>query len=236
LNKTDFRFGKLMLESPAISARTLLGVQGPGRFLGELDLLTGQASFTTAVVREPGEVLAVPVDRLRQVVSSEPSLSDLLLRACLFRRSMLIGLGSGLRIIGSRHSPASRRLRDFAARNRLPHTWVDIEEDRAAKSLMRELGFTPEEAPVVIWGREQVLRNPSNTELARAIGLRARATPEDVLDLLVVARGRPASPPPFTARRRACSRSCSTPSPPAVRPAPRRESRTTSDSRLGELR
>jgi hypothetical protein len=110
-----------MLESPAISARTLLGVQGPGRFLGELDLLTGQASFTTAVVREPGEVLAVPVDRLRQVVSSEPSLSDLLLRACLFRRSMLIGLGSGLRIIGSRHSPASRRLRDFAARNRLPH-------------------------------------------------------------------------------------------------------------------
>ena len=35
-------------------------VHGPGRFLGEIGLLEGQASFLTAVVREPGEVLADP--------------------------------------------------------------------------------------------------------------------------------------------------------------------------------
>src|ERR1700712_1226431 len=43
----------------------LIAAHGPGRFLGELDLLTGETSFVSAVVREPGEILAVPVERLR---------------------------------------------------------------------------------------------------------------------------------------------------------------------------
>ena len=167
----------------------LIGLHGRGRFLGELNLFTGQASFTTAVVREPGEVLAVPVEGLRQVVSTEPSLADLLLRACLIRRSMLIGLGSGLKIVGSRHSPDSRRLRDFVARNRLPHAWIDVEEDEAAESYLRELGVAPEEAPIVVVGGRRILRNPSNGELARAIGLRAPSSDDAVSDLLIVGAG-----------------------------------------------
>ena len=95
-------------------------MHGPGRFLGELNLLTGQAAFLTAVVREPGAVLAVPVERLRELVADDPALGDLILRAFLARRSLLIELGAGLRIVGSRYSPDTRRLREFAARNRLP--------------------------------------------------------------------------------------------------------------------
>src|SRR3954471_1747643 len=72
----------------------LIAVHGPGRFLGELGLLTGQAALFTAVVREPGEVLAVPVERLRDLVQQDPNLADLILRAYLLRREFLIGLGA----------------------------------------------------------------------------------------------------------------------------------------------
>jgi thioredoxin reductase (NADPH) len=81
----------------------LIAVHGPRRFLGELGLLSGQAAFFTAVVREPGEVLAVPVERLRQLVSQDTTLGDLILRAYLIRREILIGLGAGLKIVGSRY-------------------------------------------------------------------------------------------------------------------------------------
>jgi hypothetical protein len=43
-------------------AERVVSVHGPGRFLGELSLLTGQAAPVTAMVRHPGAVLAVPVD------------------------------------------------------------------------------------------------------------------------------------------------------------------------------
>ena len=119
----------------------MIAVHGPGRFLGEVGLLTGQAAFFTAVVHEPGEVLALPVERLHEVVVREPGLGDLILHAFLLRRSMLIGLGAGFRIVGSRYSPDTRRLREFAARNRLPHHWIDLEQDEEAEAVLNQLGI-----------------------------------------------------------------------------------------------
>ena len=165
-----------------------IAVHGERRFLGELGLLTGQAAFFTAVVREPGEVLAVPVDQVRALVVGDPALGDLILHAYLLRRELLIGLGAGFRIVGSRFSPDARRLREFAARNRLPHRWIDLEQDAAAEALLRAVGVAPAETPVVIW-RGRVLRNPSTEELARAVGLPAPATDRTVCDLLVVGGG-----------------------------------------------
>jgi thioredoxin reductase (NADPH) len=84
-------------------ARTI-GVFLEGRFLGELNMLTGQAMYLTAVVREGGEVLAITRDRLKEIVTEEPNLSDVILKAFLARRTYMIRTGLGLRIIGSRHS------------------------------------------------------------------------------------------------------------------------------------
>jgi thioredoxin reductase (NADPH) len=174
----------------ADSGERAIAVHGPGRFLGEIGMLTGQALLLSAVVREAGEVLDVPIDGLRDAVSADPALGDLILRACLIRRSLHVMLGVGLRIVGSRHSPDARRLREFAARNRLPHRWLDLEEDRDADRLVEELGITPAELPVVIWRGTQVLRNPSNEELAQLIGLRQQPTSSHpVCDLLVVGAG-----------------------------------------------
>jgi thioredoxin reductase (NADPH) len=164
-------------------------LHGPRRFLGEVNVLTGEASFVTAVVHQPGEVLAVPVASLRRIADEDPELANVILRAYLLRRSLLIGMGVGLRILGSRYSPDTRRLREFCARNRIPHRWIDLERDTASEALLQELGVSPEETPVVLWGGEQALRNPSTAELAALIGLRPGDTPGRVCDLLIVGAG-----------------------------------------------
>jgi len=167
----------------------LVSVHGQHRFLGELGLLTGEATFYSAVAVEPGEVLVVPVDQLRALVASDPDFGDLILRAFLIRRSILIGLGVGLRIVGSRYSADARRLRDFAARNRLPAQWLDVEEDRGAEALLTQLGVPPQDTPIVILYGQRLLRNPSNAELAAAIGLPAPSPPRGNCELLVVGSG-----------------------------------------------
>jgi thioredoxin reductase (NADPH) len=167
----------------------VIGVHGPDRFLGELGLLTGQAVFVTAVVRQSGEVLIVPAERLRELLARDSALADLILRAYLLRRSLLIELGAGFRIVGSRFSPDTRRLREFAARNRLPHRFIDLEEDKAAEAILRQMGVKPRETPVVIWRADRVLRNPSNGELAQLLGLRRPALAIEVADLIIVGAG-----------------------------------------------
>lgn len=87
--------------------RRILRVHGPGRFLGELGLLDGQVAFFTAEVIEDGEVLVVPAERVRALVAHDLVLSDLILRAYLVRRHLLIGLGSG----SGSSAPAIPRIR-----------------------------------------------------------------------------------------------------------------------------
>jgi thioredoxin reductase (NADPH) len=166
---------------------SVFAVHGRGRFLGELSLITGQAALLTAVVREPGEVFVAPAEELRGFVTRDADLGDIVLRAFLLRREILIGAGVGLRIVGSRYSPDTRRLRDLCARNRVPHRWLDLEIDPGAEELIRRLGVTPEETPVVI-SADHVLRNPTNAELAAVVGLRhVSGTPS--VDLVVVGAG-----------------------------------------------
>jgi thioredoxin reductase (NADPH) len=167
----------------------IIRVHGPGRFLGELGLLQGQPSFVTSVAIEPGEVLSVPADRLSDVVSNDPVLGDIVLRAYLVRRSELIRLGVGLTIIGSCFSPDARRLRDFLARNRIPYRWTDLEQDAQAEELLKRFEVGPEDTPVVIWRRRELLRNPSNGELARLIGLSRLTSEVTRADLIVVGAG-----------------------------------------------
>lgn len=167
----------------------VIAVHGRGRFVGDLSMLTGQAAYVTAVAQTDLEVLEIPYDRLKEAVSQDQALGDLILRAFILRRSIHAGLGVGLRIIGSRHSVDTRRLRDFASCNRIPYRWEDLEEDPEAEASVQAFGIPPDQTPVVIWKGRTVLRNPSTTELAELIGLRADSLPRDAHDLLVVGAG-----------------------------------------------
>ena len=134
-------------------------------------------------------MLAIPADDLRTIVMDDPGFSDFLLRAFLLLRSHLVELGAGLKIVGSHFSPDTRRLRQFAARSRLPHDWIDVEKDPIAESLLRQFNIRPEETPVVIWKGTEILRNPSNADLARVLGIGDELDPEANYDLVVVGSG-----------------------------------------------
>jgi thioredoxin reductase (NADPH) len=181
--------GKVAVIDDFGGEQRIVRVHGRRRFLGEIGLLKGERSFVTTVACEPGEVLAIPVENLPAAIKHDPVLGDLILRAYLIRRSLLIGAGAGFRIIGSCYSPDTRRLREFAARNRLPYRWIDLETDKQAETLLDRFGITPADTPVVIWRGEQVLRNPSNAELAKLVGLRTADPPRMTCDLVVVGAG-----------------------------------------------
>jgi thioredoxin reductase (NADPH) len=125
---------------------------GPGDFLAELGILTGERLFTTAVVTEPGSVLVVPVERLRSVIAHDQALADLIVQNAFRRRRLLAQARAGMRIVGSRASADTRRIRQFATRNRLPHVFLDVETEPAAAAVLGHHGLSPADAPIVIMG------------------------------------------------------------------------------------
>jgi thioredoxin reductase (NADPH) len=165
-----------------------LGVFGERRFGGELGLMTGQPAVLTGVVREAGEAIVLSRDALKEVIAEHQQLGDLLLSTFLARRAVLIGLGSGVRLIGSHLSPDSRRLRELLTRNRIPHTFLDLETDEHADQLLRELSIPPRDTPIVLRGT-LALRNPSSHEVADALSLRTAASPDEICDTVVVGAG-----------------------------------------------
>jgi thioredoxin reductase (NADPH) len=177
-----------IVQNAGCADERIIGIHSEGRFLGELNLLTGEAVYLTARVVEAGEVLQLPRASLPELIETEQSLADLVMTAYLARRALLIGLGAGPRVIGSRFSRDTQQLRVFLARNRFPHGFLDLEEDAGAEALVRQWGLEPQELPLVIHGHE-MYRNPSNDELARALGLRRPSKSETVCDLLVVGAG-----------------------------------------------
>jgi thioredoxin reductase (NADPH) len=160
---------------------------GASGFLGEMNLLSGQTVFLTAVATEPMRYIAVERETLRRLLFEDGSLSDLLLSAFVQRRELLQReQGIGIEIVGPRDSADTRRLLDFARRARLPHTWVDPEADEETST---RVDLEPEALPLVRLPGGTDLRRPSNGELSRALGIGLELGEREEVDLLVVGGG-----------------------------------------------
>jgi thioredoxin reductase (NADPH) len=161
---------------------------GVASFLGEINLLSGQTVFLTAVATEPMRYIAVDREVLRQLLFEDGALSDLLLSAFVERRELLQQRqGVGIEIIGSRDAAETRRLLDFARRQKLPHSWLD---PRELDDIGGSIG-TPDPAamPLVRLPGGVQLRRPSNGELSRALGIGLELAPREEVDLLIVGGG-----------------------------------------------
>lgn len=181
---------------------------GASGFLGEVNLLSGQTVFLTAVATKPMRYIAVDREVLRQLLFEDAALSELLLTAFVERRELLQQReGIGFQIVGARANPDTRRLLEFARTQRLPHTWIDpADEDgpggagNGSASDHRPGGAgngtaggvsTPDPAqlPLVRLPGGAELRNPSNGELWRALGVGLELAPREEVDLLIVGGG-----------------------------------------------
>src|SRR5580698_10393146 len=113
---------------------------GPGRFLGELNMLSGLRVFVSARVVAPGEVVVVRRDQLRQLMATNPRLGDTILAAFVARRVLLMtGAAAAVRVIGSRFSPESLHIMEFLTRTRVPHEWLDADGDPQVEALLAHL-------------------------------------------------------------------------------------------------
>jgi thioredoxin reductase (NADPH) len=150
---------------------------GPSRFLGELNLLSGQTVFVNAVVSEPLRYIAVDRDVIRDLLFDDGPLSDLVLSTFIARREALQTVeGLGLEIVGPHGSAPTRRMLDYARSNRLPFSWRD---EAPAEG----------EAPLVRLPGGAELSAPSTGQVSRALGIGRELAPREEADLLVVGAG-----------------------------------------------
>src|ERR1700677_3826311 len=164
----------------------LVAHHGAGRFLGELNMLTGMRVFVSARVVESGEVIVIPRERLRRLIATDPGLGDTIFAAFIARRSVLMdGAAATTRLIGSRYCPLCLQVREFLSRSRIPYEWLDPDSDHEVEALLEQFGIDPDELPVVITSGT-VLRRPSPGQLAEYLGLTLESLPGRCFDLVVV--------------------------------------------------
>ena len=167
-----------------------IAIHHKGEFTGDISHLTGRPFIFSAIARGDCEVIEISGDALREVLNRCPGLSDIILQAFIARRQIVRESPdyTGVRVIGSRYSPDTFRVRDFLAKNRVLFTWVDVETDPQVGELFKRFGVTEADTPVVSFAHMLLLRNPSNEELADKIGIH-QPLERTVYDLVVVGAG-----------------------------------------------
>ncbi len=177
------------LEVREDSSGEVVTVLGPRQFTGDVDLLAGRPSAVSVIAKTDCDTYEVSADALRKILREMPRLSDLLLRAFLMRRELIEELGlASVRVIGSRHSKETHRIREFLAKNKIPFSWIDLENDPQVDALLKNFKTLPNETPLVICGENRILRNPSNRELADCLGIR-KPIEHTIYDLVIVGAG-----------------------------------------------
>ena len=174
----------------AVSHREPIVQHGPGQFLGELAQLSGRPALVDAIAVGEVEAIVLPPRRLRDVLVQEAVLGERIMRALILRRVGLLQAGqTGPILIGPVGSSDMLRLENFLRRNGHPHRALDSETDGCAQTLLKRFTIQTEHLPIVLCPGGQILRNPSESELARCIGLLRPIDPDMVYDTVIVGAG-----------------------------------------------
>jgi len=180
----------------AVTQHNLLGrdqpivTHGPGQFMGELAQLAGRPSLVDVQATKPVEVMVIPSARMRDVLVSEAELGERIMRALILRRVGLLESNIvGPVILGHVNHPDVLRLSGFLARNGHPHHTPDPDSDSCARTLLERFHIEPKQLPIVLCPNGQMLNNPSESELARCIGLSQALDTSKAYDVAIVGAG-----------------------------------------------
>jgi thioredoxin reductase (NADPH) len=164
--------------------------QGPGQFLAEIGQLSGRVALVDGDAEGDVETLLIPPARLRALLVAEADLGERIMRALILRRVSLIqgGVGGPV-LIGPSNSVGVVRLQGFLTRNGFPHHLLDPEHDHDAAELITRYSPSPTDWPLVVTADGTVLRNPGETELARALGMIGGPAGNKTYDVAIVGCG-----------------------------------------------
>ncbi|HEV7438923.1 MAG TPA: FAD-dependent oxidoreductase [Methylobacterium sp.] len=179
-----------ILDQDATGAPRVFTTHAAHHFTGELTLFNNREILVSG--RAAGATRVVRIDRtgFRRLVTGEPDIGEIIMRASILRRVGLIrSRVGGVVLLGSGHRRDTLRIERFLVRNAYPHRLLDADVDPDAKNFLGTCGFHPDDLPVVIAPGEVVLRNPTNAALADALGLTEAIDPAQVFDVAVVGAG-----------------------------------------------
>jgi thioredoxin reductase (NADPH) len=167
-----------------------IAVQGPGEFVAEIGQLSGRPALVDVHAAGDVDALLISPRNLRALLIAETELGDRIMRALILRRVTLVEAGAGGPVlIGPASSGDVVRLQAFLARNAYPCQVLDPAEDRDAAMLIEQYGAQPTDLPLAVCPKGTVLRNPSEPELARSLGMARIDDPDRTFDVAVVGAG-----------------------------------------------
>jgi thioredoxin reductase (NADPH) len=182
--------GRIEMVRPTGATETLVVAHGPGQFTGEVNMLSGRRSLVRARVAEPGEVIEMDRDHMLELVQTDSELSDIFMRAFIFRRVELVAHGFGdVVLVGSIHSHGTLRVREFLTRNGHPYAYLDLDRDAGVQDLLDQFHVTAADVPVLICRGEVVLRNPTLQQIADCLGFNDGIDQAQARDLVIVGAG-----------------------------------------------
>jgi thioredoxin reductase (NADPH) len=188
------RSGRIdIVSSPGAAERTVASF-GPGQFIGSHGILSGEVVHVSARAATDSTVVAIGDSDLRTVLTEDQSLSDVILRAFLLRQARLLHLGAGATVIGSRFDPRSRAILQLLVTERVPMTWIDVENEAETARLPHDLAANIESLPLVVTPAGETLIDPTSEQLRTTFG---RSKPvghtgdrdSDISDVLIVGGG-----------------------------------------------
>jgi len=160
-----------------------------GNFMGELAQLSGRPYLVNEQALTDVEAVAISPDRLRALLVAEADLGERLMRALILRRVGLMEAGAGPIVIGHEGDADVLRLTNFLRRNGHPYRSLDPANDNSAEVLIERFKVEPEELPIVLCPSGKLLRNPSEDQLARCVGLVGPIDADKLYDLVVIGAG-----------------------------------------------
>jgi len=182
--------GEIEIIRPSSLGDTLVVIHGPGKFTGEINLIQGRRSLTRARVSEPGEVVQLTREQLLSLVQTDAEIGEIVMRAYIYRRVELAAQGVGdVVLIGSVHSPATLRVKEFLTRNGHPFRYIDLDRDPDVQGLLDRFHIAANDIPVLIGRGDVVLRNPANQQIADCLGFNESIDPTHLRDVVVVGAG-----------------------------------------------
>jgi thioredoxin reductase (NADPH) len=182
--------GKIQIIRPSDRGDTLIAVHGPGKFTGEANMIIGRRSLLRAQVTESGEVIELTREQLLGVVQNDAAISEILMRAFIYRRLQLASQGMGdVALIGSVYSAETLRIKEFLTRNGHPFTYIDLDRDAEVQELLDHFHVAATDIPVLICRNDVAFRNPTNQQIADCLGFNDAIDQAHVRDVVIVGAG-----------------------------------------------
>jgi thioredoxin reductase (NADPH) len=182
--------GLVEITRPDASEDTLIVTFEAGQFSGEMNLLSGRRSLVQARVVQAGEVIELDREHLLELVQRDPEIGEILMRAFILRRVLLIARGLGdVVLLGSLYCAGTLRVREFLTRNGQPYSFVDLDRDGDVQELLDRFHVTHADVPVLICRGERVLRSPTDAQIADCLGLNDPIAIDHTLDVAVIGAG-----------------------------------------------